>query len=221
MVLSWQDMDVLEAVNKDVFFFHVLFLQLFLTYLFFSDPFLICSGCISFHCYGNNHVFFSLSLCQVLNPLQDLTDALSGEQHVSVSNLKPVLHLFNAPMLAEEDNGTELTKDVKGNILGYLNYKYSDPDTGDLLDIASLRDPQFETTYTKRDKVQHIISRAVEDIKSQQVNSKTLSQGHLMQQQQQGLLLHLRKTDLVQLFQKAVHQQHGLQQNLNHQSGLL
>lgn len=45
LVLSWQDVDVLEAVKK------------------------------------------------VLSPLKDFTDALSGEQYVSISYLKPVLSL--------------------------------------------------------------------------------------------------------------------------------
>ncbi len=101
-----------------------------------------------------------------MSPLQDFTDALSGEQYVSVSYVKPVLHLFNTTILAEEDNNTELTKDVKRNILAYLNEKYSDPDTDDLLDIASFLDPRFRTTYIKKEKVEHVISRAVKEIKS-------------------------------------------------------
>ncbi|XP_031723874.1 zinc finger BED domain-containing protein 4-like [Anarrhichthys ocellatus] len=65
LVPSWQDMDVLESVNK------------------------------------------------VLSPLQEFTDALSGECYVSVSYLKPVLHLFNETILAEGENDTQLTKDMK------------------------------------------------------------------------------------------------------------
>ncbi len=118
LVLSWQDVDVLEAINK------------------------------------------------VLSPLQDFTDALSGEQYVSVSYLKPVLHLFNTSILAEEENDTQLTKDVKRNILAYLNDKYSDPVTNDLLNIASFLDPRFRATYIEKEKVEQVISRAVKEIKS-------------------------------------------------------
>ncbi|XP_051784492.1 E3 SUMO-protein ligase ZBED1-like [Erpetoichthys calabaricus] len=117
LVLSWQDVDVLEAVNK------------------------------------------------VLSPLQDFTDALSREHYVSVSYLKPVLHLFNTSILAEEENDTQLTEDVKKNILAYLNEKYSDPALDDLMDVTSLLDPRFRTTYIKNEKVEHIISRAEEKIK--------------------------------------------------------
>lgn len=98
--------------------------------------------------------------------LQDFTDALSGEHYVSVSYVKPVLHLFNTTILAEDDNNTELARDVKKNILAYLNEKYLDADTDDLLDIASFLDPRFRTTYTKTENVDHVISRAVEEIKS-------------------------------------------------------
>ncbi len=117
LVLSWQDVDVLEAINK------------------------------------------------VLSPLQDFTDALSEEQYVSFSYLKPVLHLFNTSILAEEENDTQLTKDVKRNIVAYLNDKYSDPVTNDLLDIASFLDSRFRATYIEKEKVEQVISRAVKEIK--------------------------------------------------------
>ncbi|XP_073667609.1 E3 SUMO-protein ligase ZBED1-like [Paramisgurnus dabryanus] len=101
---------------------------------------------------------------KVLSPLQDFTDALSGEQYVSVSYLKPVLSLFNTSILAEEESDTQLTKDVKRNILAYLNEKYSDQVTDDLLDIASLLDPRFRTKYMDKEKVERVLSRAVEEI---------------------------------------------------------
>lgn len=76
-----------------------------------------------------------------------------------------MLHLFNTNNGAEEDTNTEMTKNVKRNIQAYLNQKYSDPDTDDLLDIASFLDPRFRTTYMEKENVEHI-SRAVEGIKS-------------------------------------------------------
>ncbi|XP_077403110.1 E3 SUMO-protein ligase ZBED1-like isoform X1 [Vanacampus margaritifer] len=115
---SWQDLEVLEAVNK--------------------------------------------ALC----PLQDFTDALSGEQYVGVSYLKPVLKLFNASILAEDENDPQLTKDVKRNVLADLNGKYSHPVVDDLLDMASLLDPRFRTKYTDEEKVERVLSRAVEEIVS-------------------------------------------------------
>ncbi|KAK9523272.1 hypothetical protein VZT92_019674 [Zoarces viviparus] len=106
------------------------------------------------------------SVNKVLSPLQEFTDALSGERYVSVSYLKPVLHLFNETILAEGENDTQLTKDMKTTILTYLNEKYSDPGTDDLLDMASLLDPRFKTTYIRDEKVDESKARAVEEIKS-------------------------------------------------------
>lgn len=129
LVPSWQDLDVLEAVNK------------------------------------------------ALGPLQDFTDALLGERYVSVSYLKPVLKLFNASILAEEENDTRLTKDVKRHILADLNEKYSDPLVDDLLDMASLLDPRFRTKYVDEEKVERVLSRAVEEIVSLMKTQQEVVQG--------------------------------------------
>ncbi len=43
------------------------------------------------------------SINQALQPLQEFTDALSGESYVSVSYVKPVLHLMNTSILAAKE----------------------------------------------------------------------------------------------------------------------
>lgn len=50
------------------------------------------------------------SVNEAVSPLQEFTDALSGEAYVSVSYLKPVLHLFKNSLLQPEEGETELTK---------------------------------------------------------------------------------------------------------------
>lgn len=50
------------------------------------------------------------SFHKALNPLLDFTDALSGEEYVSVSYLKPVLQLFNEEVLNHDNDDSELTK---------------------------------------------------------------------------------------------------------------
>lgn len=94
LVPTWQDIDVLEAINK------------------------------------------------ALSPLQDFTDALSGESYVSVSSVKPVLHLLNTEALSRDKEDTELTQSIKSKVLQYLNAKW-DQATEDLLDMASYVDPRF------------------------------------------------------------------------------
>ncbi|XP_033995699.1 zinc finger BED domain-containing protein 1-like [Trematomus bernacchii] len=101
--LTWQDVDVLEAINKS------------------------------------------------LSPLVEFTDTLSGEKYVSVSFFKPTLHLFNNSLLAVQEDDTDLTKSIKKKILDYLNDKYDDAATQELLDMASALDPRFKLKYVSED----------------------------------------------------------------------
>lgn len=104
------------------------------------------------------------SLNKALAPLFEFTDALSGEKYVSVSFLKPVLHLFNNDILSRKDGDTELTQAVKEGVLKYLNEKYDDPTTDNLLDMATLADPRFKTAYMKEERVEFIKMKAVAEL---------------------------------------------------------
>ena len=73
---------------------------------------------------------------KAVKSLQEFTDALSGESYVSVSYIKPVLHLFKTSLLQPEEEDTELTKTIKGNIMQYLDEKYSDPVKDEILDTV-------------------------------------------------------------------------------------
>uniref|UniRef100_A0A8C9YIK6 BED-type domain-containing protein n=1 Tax=Sander lucioperca TaxID=283035 RepID=A0A8C9YIK6_SANLU len=87
------------------------------------------------------------SIHKALHPLSEFTDALSGEEYVSISYLKPVLHLLATSVLAEDAEDTDLTRSIKTKVLAYLNDKYSDLNTQELLDVASFMDPRFKTQY--------------------------------------------------------------------------
>lgn len=84
---------------------------------------------------------------KAIKSLQDFTDALSGEAYVSVSYIKPVLHLFKTILLQREEKDVDLTATIKENIMCYLEQIYSDPENDELLDMASLMDSRFCTTY--------------------------------------------------------------------------
>ncbi|MBN3308893.1 ZBED1 protein, partial [Amia calva] len=118
LVFTWQDIEVLEAVQK------------------------------------------------TLKPLQDFTDALSGEDYVSLSYVRPVLHLFSTSLLAHDEGDSELPKSIKTTIVDYLNTKYADPATSDLLDMASLVDPRFRTKYVSSDKIDMLKHKAVLEAES-------------------------------------------------------
>ncbi|XP_035984709.1 proline-rich protein 36-like [Fundulus heteroclitus] len=59
------------------------------------------------------------SIHKALHPLQEFTDALSGEEYVSISYLKPVLHLLSTSVLAEDQEDTDLTRSIKTKALAY------------------------------------------------------------------------------------------------------
>lgn len=87
------------------------------------------------------------SLHKAPHPLQDFTDALSGEKYVSIFYLKPVLHLLATSVLAEDQEDTDLTRSIKTKIVKYLNEKYNNPIAQELLDVAAFLDPRFKTQY--------------------------------------------------------------------------
>ncbi len=105
------------------------------------------------------------SVSKALKPLQEFTDALSGEDYVSVSYLKPVLHLFNTNILAVNDEDSDLTNTIKSKILEYINKNYDDEDTQELLDMASFLDPRFKTNYIAEDKLPNIKAKVMSDMK--------------------------------------------------------
>ncbi|CAI5669823.1 unnamed protein product [Oreochromis niloticus] len=106
------------------------------------------------------------SVNQALHPLQDFTDALSGESYVSVSYVKPVLHLMKTSVLAEKEEDSDLTKSIKKKILEYLITKYENPATQELLDMACFMDPRFKVSYTSTDRVSDIKTRVMSEMEA-------------------------------------------------------
>ncbi|XP_042587877.1 E3 SUMO-protein ligase ZBED1-like [Cyprinus carpio] len=105
------------------------------------------------------------SVSKALGPLLEFTDALSGEDYVSVSHNKPVLSLFNTTILAPEEGDTDMTKSLKKKILEYLNSKYEERVTQELLDVASFLDPRYKTQYISVNDVPIIKARLVSEMK--------------------------------------------------------
>lgn len=96
---------------------------------------------------------------------------LSGEEYVTLSYIRPVLHLVNNSLLAPEAGDAELCNSIKSCIVDYLNTKYADPSTSDLLDIASLLDPRFKARYIsgeKLDALKHKVITEAESLPSDQ-----------------------------------------------------
>lgn len=99
------------------------------------------------------------SVSKSLGPMLDFTDALSGDEYVSVSFVKPVLQLFNTSLLEMREEDTDLTKNIKKKMLDYLNEKYEDDETQNLLDMASFLDPRFKMDFISADKKTQVKAR--------------------------------------------------------------
>ena len=87
------------------------------------------------------------SMKAALGPLEDFTDMLSGEMKVTVSAIKPVLHILKTKALKVHDGDTNLTKSIKGKIWDYLQNKYDDVDIDELLNVCTYLDPRFKSMY--------------------------------------------------------------------------
>ena len=87
------------------------------------------------------------SMQAALGPLKDFTDMLSGEMKVTVSAIKPVLHILKTKALKLCDGDTNLTKSIKGKIWDHLQNKYDDVDVNELLNVRTYLNPRFKSMY--------------------------------------------------------------------------
>ena len=72
---------------------------------------------------------------------------LSGEQKVTVSAIKPVLHILKTKVLKVCEDDTDLTETIKQRVLNYLLRKYDDADIDELLNVCTYLDPRFKVSY--------------------------------------------------------------------------
>ncbi|XP_063763471.1 E3 SUMO-protein ligase ZBED1-like [Eleginops maclovinus] len=84
--------------------------------------------------------------------------------------------VLSQSLLACEEGDSELCKSIKTSIVEYLNSKYSDPATTDLLEMASFVDPWFRATYILSEKVDALKHRAVLEVETLLADQ---SSGHL------------------------------------------
>lgn len=83
------------------------------------------------------------SLHKVLSPLDDLTDLLSGDSHITVSSIVPILHNLATKVLKETQDDSELTKTIKKKVTDYLKDKYAELTIQDILHKTTFLDPRL------------------------------------------------------------------------------
>jgi len=109
------------------------------------------------------------SINDVLSPLAEFTDTLSGEERVTASAIKPLLDLLQNKTLAISPSDASLVADIKERVNDYLMAKYFDePDFDDLIGIASFLDPRVKTKHLNDQNVikQRIVEEGTELIES-------------------------------------------------------
>ena len=113
------------------------------------------------------------SLSKALSPVADLTDLLSGEKHISISSVLPVLFNLTTKVLVEQDNDNELTKTIK-KIIESLNARYTDSKVKGLLEVPTFLDPQFKSDYTETESETVLIEFVSKYVEEQELTN-TLS----------------------------------------------
>ena len=105
-----------------------------------------------------DHEFTVLeTLVEVLGNVSYLTDALAGEQEVTISALLCILKHINSK-LSPDVKDSRLAEDIKETILQDLNDRYSSPEVLELLDICSFLDPRFMCQYLKKQRKNNFVS---------------------------------------------------------------
>ena len=85
-----------------------------------------------------------------------MTDTLSGETHVTISAVKPVLRHLCDVLLAESREDSELTKEMKERCKAKVLQQYGSSDVNKLLDIATFLDPRFKHYKDDEEKKKEI-----------------------------------------------------------------
>ena len=98
------------------------------------------------------------SISKALSLISELTDFLSGENHITVSAVMPVSHNLKTKILLAKEDDTALTRDIKKIVFEDLHARYTDPSVLKLLSTATFIDPRFKTDYCE-DKEDQLKSR--------------------------------------------------------------
>ena len=84
------------------------------------------------------------SVLAALAPLKEMTDLLSGEQHITVSAVRPLVQHISTVVLARKENDSTLTTEIKKRVKENLERRYSSDETDQLVTICSVIDPRFK-----------------------------------------------------------------------------
>ena len=87
------------------------------------------------------------TIISVLRPIFHFTDALSGEKHVTISAVQPLLSHITNSLLASSEQDSTLAAHMKNTIASDLTARYSSEHISDVINICSYLDPRFRIDY--------------------------------------------------------------------------
>ena len=86
------------------------------------------------------------SITEALSPISCLTDILSGDSYVTISAIKPMMHLIVSKLLKPCESDTQLTNDLRECIKRDVTTLYvnmdADPIVCNILKVSSFLDPK-------------------------------------------------------------------------------
>ena len=105
------------------------------------------------------------TVISVLKPLSVFTDALSGEKHLTISAVRPLLRHILDEILVVSAEDCSLSKEMKEIISDKLQTYYIHEEVSDLLDKCTYLDPRFKARYlSDEEQTQSQIKQEGEDV---------------------------------------------------------
>lgn len=116
-------------------------------------------------------------ISEALEPITDITEILSSENYVTLSAIKPLLHLLTTSVLLPKEEDHEVTKSLKESISKSLVASYREYRCQVVLNIATHLDPRFKSLFNEPSEAQKIadliITEGVENFPNINGNDNT------------------------------------------------
>ncbi|XP_038064087.1 E3 SUMO-protein ligase ZBED1-like [Patiria miniata] len=101
---------------------------------------------------------------KALKPLADFTDIMSGEKHVTVSSLLPMMRHLADDVLLEVPEEEGMTASIKRSVLAKMEAKYDRDATQQLMRNSALLDPRYRGDPIKEQHLQHTKDLVIQEI---------------------------------------------------------
>ena len=84
------------------------------------------------------------SILAATAPLREMTDLLSGESHITISAVRPLIQHLSSTVLCYKNEDSKLAKEIKKTVNEDLQKRYSNDETNQLISVCTIIDPPFK-----------------------------------------------------------------------------